>query len=207
MLQNMPAMHRDHRCLSGGSAQLLYIKEASSGVTHYGLHLYRLRSSKKDERRSQHDRSSDHSDVLSRSSMDTLTSLERLPASVSEALLSSTTDMHSTGTVWLGICGRGIDIYEVRLSKLFIFHSFYDQFFTMFCRKRTVSPGLCERRSSGPTSENSASRYKYITLIITTREKKRRRKKSLGNSSGSRSRNGGYSPTGGLGVFELSPSL
>jgi len=47
VVQNMPAMHRDHRCLSTGSAQLLYIKEASSGHTHYGLHLYRLRNSKK----------------------------------------------------------------------------------------------------------------------------------------------------------------
>ena len=47
VVQNMPAMHRDHQCLSHGSAQLLYIREASSGHTHYGLHLYRLRSSKK----------------------------------------------------------------------------------------------------------------------------------------------------------------
>jgi len=136
ILQNIPAMHRDHRCLSTGSAQLLYIKEASSGITHYGLHLYRLRSSKKDSRSSE--RSSERSEsVLSRSSMDrpaeirTLdrpsksakmapaegapdeaSTLERAPTSA-EALLTSAADVHTSGTVWLGICGRGIDIYEV----------------------------------------------------------------------------------------------
>lgn len=187
----MPAMHRDHRCLSTGSAQLLYIKEASSGHTHYGLHLYRLRNSKKtDDGHHHHYRlrsaervvgcdsrfssnpprppgggggggatssSSTAPTVASSSSTSTTGScatLDRakhkldpapLNSSSSEANESSSgggrtlerplpyrsssvnenlphhhqhhlsdQQVH-TNTVWLGICGRGIDIYEVNI--------------------------------------------------------------------------------------------
>ena len=150
MVQNMPAMHRDHRCLSAGSAQLLYIKEASSGHTHYGLHLYRLRSSKKDGRscelsteresrssmdRSVSERNLDRSSSCKNNKMDKSESttscikplerdssetraLERScnlassSSSSSNDNLLSSNDIHTSGTVWLGICGRGIDIYE-----------------------------------------------------------------------------------------------
>ena len=133
----MPAMHRDHRCLSTGSAQLLYIKEASSGHTHYGLHLYRLRNSKKSDDHhannplvsSHHPhrlRSAERSSAVaaagcdSRSSADSGTTLERLahhrPCSANDnsvQLHDQQQQQQHTGTVWLGICGRGIDIYEV----------------------------------------------------------------------------------------------
>ena len=159
MVQNMPAMHRDHQCLSPGSAQLLYIREASSGHTHYGLHLYRLRSSKKDgygrsmERSAERidsrsltgtmDRSagertldrarSKHKSTLEHKGEAPSKSLERDPSeprtlerpSANASSLSASgsenlgpSDVHGhTGTVWLGICGRGIDIYEVRAAK------------------------------------------------------------------------------------------
>ncbi|KZS00554.1 putative Expanded protein [Daphnia magna] len=171
----MPAMHRDHRCLSTGSAQLLYIKEASSGHTHYGLHLYRLRSSKKsdDQQQLQLQQQQHHAHTSSGSSsshhnshrlrsaertgcdsrlsgasvtLDRPNKTHKLDPKIESVLgLSSSTDDSSngrtplerttsqppcstnenqtvqqlheqqqphTGTVWLGICGRGIDIYE-----------------------------------------------------------------------------------------------
>ena len=159
----MPAMHRDHRCLSTGSAQLLYIKEASSGHTHYGLHLYRLRNSKKsDEQNQQHhhqnslssqqhrfrsaeraeSRLSDRtttsaaSSTLDRSSskhkMDTSdignesTTSSRTLDRASQRSCSANENpsdhhhhqlLHHNGAVWLGICGRGIDIYEAISSR------------------------------------------------------------------------------------------
>lgn len=177
VLQNMPAMHRDHRCLSTGSAQLLYIKEASSGQIHYGLHLYRLRNSKKSDdhlvfgqqvqqvqqqaqqqaqqqqqqlhhlrllgdRSGCDSRLSDRTtstattsttlerpssklgkdgkpDELNESSASNSRTLERARRPCSSAdsvsMLHEQQQMHS-GTVWLGICGRGIDIYEVRVA-------------------------------------------------------------------------------------------
>ena len=136
----MPAMHRDHRCLSPGSAQLLYIREASSGLSHYGMHLYRLHNSKKHGSRSgeRSDRSDSGNpceyrtlervrktsdaggacgtktgDALSNQRV-TLAGASSLP-SVNSGCPSTenpASEMHP-GTVWLGICGRGIDIYEV----------------------------------------------------------------------------------------------
>ena len=159
VVQNMPAMHRDHRCLSTGSAQLLYIKEASSGHTHYGLHLYRLRSSKKsdDHNQLQHHhrlRSAERAGCDSRLSDRASVTLDRpkqhkLDGKMESALPPSADDSNSrtlertshrpcsanenpvqqlheqqqqphTGTVWLGICGRGIDIYEVRNIMMII---------------------------------------------------------------------------------------
>lgn len=173
VLQNMPAMHRDHRCLSTGSAQLLYIKEASSGQIHYGLHLYRLRNSKKtdeqqqlllqqqqqyhlpsqqrllragngsaaeraDSRMSDRTTTSNASSTLDRSltskqmlvnadqSNDSIASSSRTLDRASHRSCSVNDNssehghshnhhplLHHNGTVWLGICGRGIDIYEV----------------------------------------------------------------------------------------------
>lgn len=236
----MPAMHRDHRCLSTGSAQLLYIKEASSGHTHYGLHLYRLRSSKKSDdhnqqqlqlqqqqQQQQHHTHSGSSSSSSHNNAHRLRSAERAGcdsrlsdrgASVTldrptkthkldskiESVLglglpssSSSTDDSSnsrttldrtasqrpcsanenptiqqqlheqqqphTGTVWLGICGRGIDIYEVKnpfiscnVCSLMPINNF--QFFFRIRRKRIVSRKRFGPRSSGLTSANSASR-------------------------------------------------
>lgn len=182
VVQNMPAMHRDHRCLSTGSAQLLYIKEASSGHTHYGLHLYRLRSSKKsdDQQQLQLQQQQHHAHTSSGSSsshhnshrlrsaertgcdsrlsgasvtLDRPNKTHKLDPKIESVLgLSSSTDDSSngrtplerttsqppcstnenqtvqqlheqqqphTGTVWLGICGRGIDIYEVIIIIIF----------------------------------------------------------------------------------------
>lgn len=165
VVQNMPAMHRDHRCLSTGSAQLLYIKEASSGHIHYGLHLYRLRNSKKsDEQNQQLARLRSAERAESRLSDRTTTSaasstLDRSISSVSKHNKTDASDLlgnesttssrtldrsshrscsasetpgdhhhyhhhhqllHHNGAVWLGICGRGIDIYEVK-NSFFLF--------------------------------------------------------------------------------------
>ncbi|EFX80952.1 hypothetical protein DAPPUDRAFT_318159 [Daphnia pulex] len=105
VVQNMPAMHRDHRCLSTGSAQLLYIKEASSGHTHYGLHLYRLRSSKKSDDHNQQQ-------LQLRTPLDRTASQRPCSANENPTIQQQLHDQPHTGTVWLGICGRGIDIYE-----------------------------------------------------------------------------------------------
>lgn len=159
-------MHRDHRCLSTGSAQLLYIKEASSGHTHYGLHLYRLRNSKKSddhnpvmphhhrlrsaERAGCDSRLSDRTSqaTLDRPSANAVTKLHKMDGKLESVLPSSSSSSNDdsnsrtlerpshrpcsvnenpvqlhdqqqphTGTVWLGICGRGIDIYEVHFFK------------------------------------------------------------------------------------------
>lgn len=203
----MPAMHRDHRCLSTGSAQLLYIKEASSGQTHYGLHLYRLRNSKKTDDNHHHYRlrsaerigcdsrfsnrtsgggcaaaavattavtscssssssaapnatSSVAASSTSAGSIATLDRTKQKLDKLDQALSSNTSEANDssggnrtlerptsyrsssanenlplphhhhhlsdqqvhTNTVWLGICGRGIDIYEVQFPFSFFCH-------------------------------------------------------------------------------------
>lgn len=191
MVQNMPAMHRDHRCLSTGSAQLLYIKEASSGHTHYGLHLYRLRNSKKSDdhnlamahhhRLRSAERAGCDSRLSDRTSQTTLdrpvtvtkahnkmdTKLES--ATIASSSSSTNDDSNSrtlerssqhrpcsanenpvqlhdqqqphTGTVWLGICGRGIDIYEViflfPILFIYLFMFFYPILLLFYTTLRT----------------------------------------------------------------------